>query len=751
MGVLDAMVETAAYVLRSLTSEEDRQLTLQIAKELPDVPRDRKDLFSTKKYEVTRDLKRHQANGELRRLSNSGFIKPVSGHFPRWLPVLGEIAKAPTPSTPPYPTLTCLRLLEESDKGSSLHEILHKEGDLRRFVVSPEDFTQVPNAPFSYWVSNDVRRLFNELSNFKSKGRDAVNGMTTGDDFRFVRCSWEVAATEKCPPSAIVDRSSPQPEVLGEWKWFAYAKGGENSPFYGDFPLVLNWGNGGREMRASSGTIVRGSAHYFSPGLTWPLRAKRFAPQWRPRLSIFSVRGYSIVAPESQLSSLLGLCNSAVFDYLFKVSLGRFGFPEFVVGVLHQLPVPNLFDDAGFSQIAHNHVYIRQRMDSVNLTSNIFYLPALLQVPGEMIAERLVAWRSRVAEAELQLAAYQREIDEIAFRLYSISDADRRVIQGPAPAHEPLPIDDEEDEIDDEVEAESVPTDQRLLTADLIAYAVGCVVGRWDVRFATHEQPEPELPEAFTALPVCAPGALTGEDGLPLSEAPAGYRLRVDSDGILVDDSTHADDIISRVREVFELFWPKTAEAREREACELLVVKDLRDYFRKPTAGGFWTDHVKRYSKSRRKAPIYWLLRSSKGNYSLWLYYHRLDKDILYKALLSYVEPKIQMEENNLAELRSQRENAGTAGREAKLVEKQFDKQESFLSELLDFRDRLKRAADLHLEPDLNDGVVLSIAPLWELVPWTEAKKYWNELLEGKYEWSSVSRQLREKGLVKRS
>lgn len=186
-----------------------------------------------------------------------------------------------------------------------------------------------------------------------------------------------------------------------------------------------------------------------------------------------------------------------------------------------------------------------------------------------------------------------------------------------------------------------------------------------------------------------------------------------------------------------------------REAWKLLGVKELRDYFRKPAAGGFWTDHVKRYSKSRRKAPIYWVLRSSKGNYSIWMYYHRLDKDILYKALLNYVEPKIRLEENNLTQLRSQREAVGPAGREAKQVEKQFDKQESLVSELLDFRDKLKRAANLHLEPDLNDGVVLNIAPLWELVPWTEAKKYWKELLDGKYEWSSIGKQLRERGLVK--
>lgn len=48
----------------------------------------------------------------------------------------------------------------------------------------------------------------------------------------------------------------------------------------------------------------------------------------------------------------------------------------------------------------------------------------------------------------------------------------------------------------------------------------------------------------------------------------------------------------------------------------------------------------------------------------------------------------------------------------------------------------------------LNDGAVLNIAPLHELVPGREARKYWDELLDGKYEWSAIGKQLREKGIV---
>jgi hypothetical protein len=241
---------------------------------------------------------------------------------------------------------------------------------------------------------------------------------------------------------------------------------------------------------------------------------------------------------------------------------------------------------------------------------------------------------------------------------------------------------------------------------------------------------------------------LQGEDSLPATRTPEVYPLRINWDGILVDDAGHQEDIVRRVREVVEILWTDRADSIETEACDILGVKELRDYFRKPGKGGFWDDHISRYSKSRRKAPIYWLLQSSKKNYALWLYYHRLDKDLLFKALVNYVEPKIRLETSRLETLRSQKATTGDSGKEAKRLAKDAERQEDFLSELRDFEDKLRRAANLHLEPDLNDGVVLNIAPLHELVPWKEARKYWDELLEGKYEWSSISKQLREKGLV---
>src|SRR5207244_12946317 len=106
------------------------------------------------------------------------------------------------------------------------------------------------------------------------------------------------------------------------------------------------------------------------------------------------------------------------------------------------------------------------------------------------------------------------------------------------------------------------------------------------------------------------------------------------------------------------------------------------------------------------------------------------------------------LEENRLKELRSSRAEAGATGSTARAIDRKLEHQDELLSELRDFKDKLHRVVDFHLDPDLNDGVVLNIAPLWELVPWKEAKKCWQELRDDKYEWSSVGKQLRQKGIA---
>ena len=357
----------------------------------------------------------------------------------------------------------------------------------------------------------------------------------------------------------------------------------------------------------------------------------------------------------------------------------------------------------------------------------------------------------RVEMLSAAIHASEMDLDGRIATILSLSESDRRFCDDAVVrSSSQLEAVESQGDVWEEDSSDS-PVTLRSITCDVLSFAVGAAFGRWNVSHeaAVSSTASSRDEDLFTPYPSFSQGMLQGRDEVPEIRTLDELPLRIQTDGILVDDAEHGDDLVRRVRHVFEAIWKEQADGIEKETCDNLGLSELRDYFRKPGKTGFWDDHLARYTKSRRKAPIYWFLQSSKKNYALWIYYHRLDRDLLFKALVNYVEPKIRSETGRLEALRSQKAAAGESGKDAKRLAKDVEHQEDFLSELRDFEDKLRRVATLHLEPDLNDGVVLNIAPLWELVPWKEAKNYWDELLKGEYEWSSIGEQLRQKQLVK--
>ena len=325
-------------------------------------------------------------------------------------------------------------------------------------------------------------------------------------------------------------------------------------------------------------------------------------------------------------------------------------------------------------------------------------------------------------------------------------------------------------------------------TEDLLSYSVGSAFGRWDVRIAIDQSLAPKLPDPFDPLPVCPPGMLVGSDGLPaevnriVSEEwlrarpdantlpPEGsvnnptipdseYPLRISWDGVLVDDPgfngdrPHRDDIVRRVREVFDLLWKDKSHEIEQEACDILGVSDLREYFRRPA--GFFQDHLKRYSKSRRKAPIYWPISTASGSYTIWLYYHRLNDQKLYMVVNRYVEPKISEVERGIAQIENDLKSA--SGREATRLTDRLNEARAFLGELRDLREELLRIAALPYKPDLNDGVIINAAPFYKLFrlrSWAkDTEDCWKKLAKGDYDWAHLAYTIwpdRVRGVCKR-
>jgi Eco57I restriction-modification methylase len=598
-------------------------------------------------------------------------------------------------------------------------------GNSYSYCARKDQLHALPQAKILYSLPSPVYSLLKSPHVFEPTIGTAREGMRTFDDVRFLRLRWEVSPTT----------------IGADSTWEALSKGGEFAIYYSDIHLVVKWARQGKELaeenqRVNGQTAQSRQASEFwrRPGGTYSKRSvKGFSVRALPAGCIFGTKGPAILSESDVPSScLIGWLNSRLIRFLVHVQANAY---EFNTGIIKRLPWKSDGRILRLADVTQRAIEAWRDAAALSEVNSLFVSPIIASDFSVMhaCATEKGALAGRIRDE--CCAKWDATVDEV----YGV---DSSMLGEGADDNDEVTGDDEEDAADEIVS----PVDQ---VHSVVSYTLGVAAGRWDVRFATGERQPADLPDPFAALPVCAPGALQGSDGLPVTKPPEVYPLQIDWDGILVDDPGNEDDMVRRVREVLEVIWKDRADAIEKEACEILGVKALWNYFRKPGKDGFWDEHVKRYSKSRRKAPIYWLLQSSKKNYALWLYYHRLDKDMLFKALLNYVEPKIQREENRLAELRSQKSSAGDSGKEAKKLDRGIEQQEDLLVELRDFEEELRKVANLHLIPDINDGVVLNIAPLHELVPWKEAKKYWNELMDGKYEWSSIGKQLREKGLVK--
>lgn len=728
-GVLDAMVEVAAYALRSLSAPEARDLTHSIVPVLGKVVRDSQDRFSLPKWQAARGgLKRHQAVAELEHLEAHSFIQRSAGETVRYTPLWHSVKRVTAPPEPAFPPLVCVRAVADDNKGNTLEGAIRNPTDRRVFIANPANFAELPSRPFAYWAPNSLRRVFREYGPFEAENRRVRQGGVTGNDTKFLRGWWEVA---------------PKDAAAGDVQWVPYAKGGRFSPFFADIPMLVRWHFSRCTFFSFTGLPHRPSEKpssadsYFSKGLTWPLRAHHFAPVPLPGNSVFSIRGYAILCDdESELLPLLAVGNSSVFDFIFKLALGRFGFPEFVVGILQKLPLPYIKDELSDSLATHARRAweTRRALDTVHSTSHAFFLPALLAVQGSSLGDRAAAWAAHLRTSEETVASIQAEIDDLAFNLYGLDGGDRAALTSALTTEASGDVgaeagDDEEEETD--------TADAPALTANLTAYVLGCAFGRWDIRFSTGERPVPPSPDPFDPLPVCPPGMLQNGAGLPSapSDVAANYPVRITWPGLLVDDPAHPEDIDRRGREILAVLFPDCADAIADEACTLLGAKSLREWFRKPT--GFFSDHLKRYSKSRRQAPIYWMIGSPGGLYTLWVYYHRLSPDTFFAIQREFVKPKLDDEERHLFNLKQAAGPSPTPSQTREIAAAA-----ALVEDLRAFRDEVQRVAPLW-RPNLNDGVIINHAPLWRLTPhapWRKAlKETWDALVAGDYDWAHLT------------
>ena len=451
----------------------------------------------------------------------------------------------------------------------------------------------------------------------------------------------------------------------------------------------------------------------------------------------FGDKGPAIVDVRGSPWGLLAVLNSRPLSYLMGLALGASeaeggaGANSYEVGLVQRLPIPNeAVRDNRLIELAKACWTARFHSDLRDESCAEFIQP----LPGDSGASIHKSAMTLFEQDNKSAAKYidlQEAIDARVTELYRFSPADSREI--------------EEHAGDIHIPPRSVEPDADEIAASVISHAFGSVFGRWDIRYATGERPAPELPDPFAPLPICPPGMLQGDDGLPLSpdagrqlRAEGRYPLDIAWDGILVDDPEHSLDLERRVQTALAVLWGERADALEQEACSLLGVPTLREWFRRPAT--FFADHLKRYSKSRRQAPIYWPLSIASGRYTIWLYYHRLNDQTLHRVIADFLNPKLKSVQQEITDNRESLSPGRAPGSSG--ATRLAELQESH-DELTALRTELERVIALPWRPNLNDGVLITASPLWRLFrlgKWQkDLKACWESLVAGEYDWAHLA------------
>jgi len=608
--------------------------------------------------------------------------------------------------------LTAFDLRNSTTNAESLKKCCKFTETENTYHVDSGIFLNFPKNRITYFAGSEISSLLESRSRFEPAIGTARQGLATWDDFRFVRIFWE---------------SLPQ-EIGRTKKWEFLAKGGAFSRYAPNVHLLMKWNGDGKESRAiniaKNGTDAQArqaSDYWHRRGLTYSIRSQKgFSARVLPEGCLFTGQG-PLIASESKISNeyILGWINSDLIKTILEMQSND---GKFMSGLIKTLPwrTPKAEDTESLEAETRRLCASLINFDSrTNIASPYFSHPFI----GESIADShrdVIRLESEILSC---LSKIDQEWNEKINNLYGISANSIRKIR------EQISFDSEESIESDETEVENLESklDTYQTCSTFIDYLVGATFGRWDISLAAGRLQHHKLEDPFETIPSKPPGMA---DCISASQSP----FKSSTSGVLVDDTGHECDINAWIARAFKFIWPESHDNIEQEAANILRVRELRSYISRPA--GFFADHLKRHSKSRRQAPLYWPLSTASGSYTLWVYYPSLSSQTLYTAINDFVEPKLKQVSADVTALR----NKGSA--RTRDDEKQFETLQAFELELIELRDTLLKLAPTY-KPNHDDGVQISAAPLWSLFrhkPWQKVlKDTWAKLEKGEYDWAHLA------------
>lgn len=560
------------------------------------------------------------------------------------------------------------------------------------YVAKSVEFDNLPNTVIGYYFGKFILKLFKYL-NLEERGYVARNGHTLTSSTHF-RLFYEIP--------------------ISSMNYRLMYNGSTYSLFYSYYRELCYWGSDGSILKNNPNVVLRNLSYHFLSGVGYGKRGEILDAHIFKKDMLFTVEGYAF--------SNLNNCAAIVLNSFLDSIVGQYALNLYTgqhkqTGNVNLLPMPDYATrQSDIERIVNAIIDIKRKWFSLDET-NLEYHGLIAQMHIDTTIDAALDKMQEQLTADY--ARYEELVKENDDLWMDLADINRNSefrqtlnnYKSRRPYEELLSIDG--------ASSQNV-IDKKVLAQEIVMELVGMAFGRWNTAYAKGEQAIPEFGDVFDALPFM-PVVSQGEAACPA-------QLDVPTDGILTNNSDSSLCLASHVREVMHYLWADRADDMEYELCQLIGCKSLQAYLASPT--GFFDYHFKRYTKSRRKAPIYWLLASEDGTVDYWVYYPKLSKNTLPQLIIRLREQQEQLRT---------RLNAALAAHD-KTQESQIRAEQEQVEGMMDELNRILAAGYV---PNHDDGVPVTAAPLLHLAasrPWrVECEKNMELLEKGDYDWSHLA------------
>lgn len=194
---------------------------------------------------------------------------------------------------------------------TAYNDLLSNHPNKHNYSIDQSKLKVIEGYPFIYWISDKFRQKF-EADNLNNHV-DAVQGLATADNERFLRYFWELD----------VSKITTQDDNAIK-KWVPYQKGGPFEKWYGNNWTVVNWDNNGYEIKnfkddaGKQRSRPQNERFYFKSGITYPQSGTKGASfRYIEKNNIFDVSGSCIFTDDGiNIYFLLAYLNSNFIFYI---------------------------------------------------------------------------------------------------------------------------------------------------------------------------------------------------------------------------------------------------------------------------------------------------------------------------------------------------------------------------------------------------------------------------------------------------